>query len=87
MEFDSGGGGGSGGSLSRTCQRPGMGRSMRVTLAGDMETEVATSYSQAGFPVEGGASTYPQNLGPKICPDYKKWKNRRGTETEEIANQ
>jgi hypothetical protein len=47
--------------ISRMCQRPGMGegsrKSMGVTFtetssSADMETEVATSYSQAGLSVE-----------------------------------
>ena len=46
-----------------------------------MDPEVATSSSQAGL----------QNLQPKICPDYKKFRDKNGAETEaeteQMANQ
>jgi len=39
--------------ISRTCQRPGIYEGdLRLLAVGDMEPEVATSYSQAGPAVE-----------------------------------
>ena len=55
---------------------------MRFLPAKFIETEVATSCSQAGLPVEVGAINPITNLQPKICIAYKMNRDKDGTETE-----
>jgi hypothetical protein len=65
-------------------------QSTRVTLVetlavGDMEPEVAATCSQAEFPVEVlRTPTHPQNFQPKICPAYKKCRDKDASEMEGI---
>jgi hypothetical protein len=40
---------------------------MRFLLEGDIETEVATSYRQAGFPKEGGHQFTHKTFNPKCA--------------------
>jgi hypothetical protein len=51
-----------------------------------METELATSCSQAEPAVERETSTHPQNLQPKICHAYKMCRDKDETEIEGTAN-
>jgi hypothetical protein len=51
-----------------------------------MEPEVVISCSQAGQPVLR-TTIHPQNLRPKMCPDYRQYRDEDGTETEEMAKQ
>lgn len=58
-----------------------------IDTRGDMETEVGTSYSQIGLPMEGGRgrSIHQHNLQPKLCPAYKIHNDKDGVETEGTA--
>jgi hypothetical protein len=55
---------------------------------GDIETEMATSCSQAGLPGrKRETSTHSPNIQPKIYPAYQMCMDKDGGETEGKANQ
>jgi hypothetical protein len=57
-----------------------------IHYIGDIEPEEATSYSQAGTPVEQHQPTH-KTFNPQIYPVYKICRQGGGTETEGMTKQ